>query len=156
MSTSAQDEQHERRRVFAQDQSVRNQGGTMHAFAISDAATPRGRFSEVNAAYVVGSKPTISYPAASSAHQTELPPEPPTGYRIDAMPDFDPGPDVSPAQQLPNPASAVAPSSPVDVERRDVGLGLSQTSGDPAGVHFPSPPVTSRDVHVGSPPLRRF
>jgi hypothetical protein len=34
------------------------------------------------------------------------------------------------------------------------GLGLSQ-AGDSAGVHFPSPPGTSRGVNVGSPALRR-
>ena len=146
MSTSAQDEQAERRRVFAQDQSLRNQGGTMHAHALADAETPRGRFSAVSNAYVVGSKPDVAsaYPAASSAHQTELPPEPPTGYAIDAMPELDPGPDASPlAQSLPNPASA--PTGDV----KPAGLGLS--SGDPA-----TPEKTF--AVVGSPPsrLRRF
>ena len=47
-----------------------------------------GRFAQVNAAKVVGQSPAIAaaYPAASAAHQTELPPEQPLGYRIDAMP----------------------------------------------------------------------
>ena len=52
---SSQEEQAERRRVFAQDQSLRNQGSTLHQHAVADAETPRGRFSVVSNAYVVGS-----------------------------------------------------------------------------------------------------
>jgi hypothetical protein len=50
-----------------------------------------GRFAAVNAAKVVGQSPGIaaSYPAASAAHQTELPPEQPLGYRVDAMPELE-------------------------------------------------------------------
>ena len=105
---SSQEEQIERRRVFAQDQSLPKQATTFHQFAQADANTPRGRFSAVDAAYVIGSKPDVAgayHPAA--AHQRDpCGPEPSLGYAIDAL---DPGP-VSPAQALPNPASAVAPS----------------------------------------------
>jgi hypothetical protein len=85
MSTSAQDEQAERQRVFAQDQSLRS--STFHQHAQADADTPRGRFSAVSNACVVGSQPTVAaaYPAASSAHQTELPPEPSLGFAIDEL-----------------------------------------------------------------------
>jgi len=74
MSTSAQDEQLERRRVFAQDQSLPNPGSTFHAHAQAEAQTPRGRFSAISNAYVVGSKSDVAsaYPAASSAHQVQL------------------------------------------------------------------------------------
>ena len=83
----SQIEQEERRRVFAQDQSLPKQATTFHQFAQADAETPRGRFAAVDAAYVVGSKADIagSYPAASSAHQTELPPEPSLGFAIDEL-----------------------------------------------------------------------
>src|SRR5262249_21082252 len=134
MTTEAQREQHERQRVFAQDQSLRNQGSTFHQHAQADAQTPRGRFSAVDAAYVVGRKPDVAaaYPAPSSAHQTELPPEPALGYRIDAMPDLDPGPS-SAAQGIGDPASDV-PSSriavpPVSMSERAAG---SLPTGDPS------------------------
>jgi hypothetical protein len=62
---SSQEEQIERRRVFAQDQSLPKQATTFHQFAQADANTPRGRFSAVDAAYVIGSKPDVAsaYPA---------------------------------------------------------------------------------------------
>jgi hypothetical protein len=64
----------------------------MHTFAQSDAETPRGRFSAVETSYVIGSKADIAgaYSAASSAHQTELPPENSLGYCIDEMPELEP------------------------------------------------------------------
>jgi hypothetical protein len=75
---SSQEEQAERQRVFAQDQSVQRQATTMHAHAIADAATPRGRFSAVEAAYVVGSTATPQYPQASTPFQRDpVPDEPP-------------------------------------------------------------------------------
>ena len=117
--TSKAEEQAERRRVFAQDQSLPKQATTFHQFAQADADTPRGRFSAVSAAYVVGSKANIaaSYPAASSAHQTELPPEPPLGFDNPAL-------EVSfPSPQAPGPTSEDAPShTPLgDEQRTDVG-----------------------------------
>src|SRR5262249_28765081 len=81
MSTSAQDEQHERRRVFAQDQSLHNQGTTFHQHAQADAETPRGRFSAVSAAHVVGSTATPQYPQASAPFQFDpVPDEPPLSF----------------------------------------------------------------------------
>jgi hypothetical protein len=116
--TSKAEEQAERRRVFA-DQSLPNRASTYNQHAIADAATPRGRFTQVEASTVIGAKADIAgaYSAASAAHQTELPPEPPTGYRIDEL-------EVSfPSPQAPGPTSADAPShTPLgDEQRADVG-----------------------------------
>ena len=110
---SSQEEQAERRRVFAQDQSVQRQATTMHAFAQADAATTRGRFSAHEAATVVGAEPTINYPAASPHQHDPCGQEPPLGFEIDQLePSF-------PSVQAPGePADA-----PLDVER--VGSPLS-------------------------------
>jgi hypothetical protein len=89
--TTDQEEQAERRRVLLQDADVRNQQQASsildHAVAAAN-DTAGGRFAAVNAAKVVGQSPAIaaSYPAASAAHQTELPPEPSLGFSIDEMP----------------------------------------------------------------------
>jgi len=145
---SGQEEQAERRRVFAQDQSLR--ASTYHQHAIADAETPRGRFSAVNAAVVVGSKADVAsmYPAASAAHQTELPKEEPLGYAIDQV--FPDGPDclVDQGQGGADAPLAVSPC----VEQTAPSLSV----GDPApGSAFPPGPARMvRDV--GSPtPLRR-
>jgi hypothetical protein len=70
----------EQRRVFAPDQSEPKQATTMHQFAQADAETPRGRFSAVGAAYVVGSTAIPQYPAASGPFQRDpVPDEPPLG-----------------------------------------------------------------------------
>jgi len=103
---SSQDEQAERRRVFAQDQSLPKQTGTYLSHTHDD--IHQGRFAAMGPAYVVGSKADIAaaYPAASSAHQTELPPEPPTGYAIDEMPEL--GPLATDEAQAPDPTSPLA------------------------------------------------
>jgi hypothetical protein len=131
---SLRQQQEERRRVFTDDQSIPREASTYFQHAVTDAQTPRGRFSAVETSYVVGSKPDISsaYPAAAAAHQIQLPDEPPLGLDNPAL---DPGPLSLPppvAQALPNPAPADATSSSDDYddERRDAGLGLSC---DPAG-----------------------
>ena len=93
--TTDQEEQAERRRVLLQDADVRNQQQASsildHAVAAAN-DTAGGRFAAVNAAKVVGQSPAIaaSYPAASAAHQTELPPEPSLGFSIDEMPGLEP------------------------------------------------------------------
>src|SRR5262245_10740898 len=51
-----------------------------------------------------------AYPAASSAHQTELPKEEALGFEIYAMPELGPSLLAPVAQATPNPAS-VAPST---------------------------------------------
>ena len=121
MSTSQQDEQAERRRVFAQDQFVQRQATTMHAHAIADAAMPRGRFSAVEAVTVVGSKADAAsaYPPAA-AHQCDpVGPEPSLGYRIDEMP-TEAALLSSPPPTDDDPVNAV-PSTPLDVEQRGAG-----------------------------------
>jgi hypothetical protein len=53
MSTSAQDEMAERRRVLLQDASVR-EGSTYHQHAMADAQTPKGRFTAEAHSSIVG------------------------------------------------------------------------------------------------------
>ena len=84
-------DQAERRATLENDRRVREQSkngdtGTFLSHTHIDDAG--GRFSAVNAAKIVGQSPAIaaSYPAASAAHQTELPPEPSLGFSIDEMP----------------------------------------------------------------------
>jgi hypothetical protein len=90
---SKQEEDLERREVFENDRKLReaeqrakDQSGTFLSHTHIDDAG--GRFTAVNAATVIGSGPGVAaaYPAASAAHQTALPDEPLTGYRIDEMP----------------------------------------------------------------------
>jgi hypothetical protein len=93
MVTEHQHEQAERLEVTLQDADVRHQqqqkseATTMHQHAQAHAGdTVGGRFGALGTPYVVGSTPTpaTAYPAASAAHQTELPPdEPPLGFKID-------------------------------------------------------------------------
>jgi hypothetical protein len=110
MSTSAQDEMADRKRVLDNDRKVR-EGTTMHAFSEADAAIAQGRFTQVNAANVVGSKENVaaSYPACSPALAVQLPNEMPTGYRIDAMISDEPS-TASPVEAHGGPADA--PSGP--------------------------------------------
>jgi hypothetical protein len=118
-----QREQEERRRVFAPDQSLPNPGTTFHARAQADAAMPRGRFSAVEAATVVGANPTIEYPAASAAHQIQLPDEPPlSAWDNPALEEPSTGLLSSPVEQT-GPMSD-APSTPLG--QRDVGPSFSQ------------------------------
>ena len=115
-------------RVFAQDQSLRRTS-TFHQHALADADTPRGRFSAVENATVIGSKSGVAsaYPAGPAwcADPGAQCVEPPLG--LDS-PDLEPASLASPAQATPSPASTVAPSIPLGVEQRDAGLGLSSPS----------------------------
>ena len=111
---SSQEEQAERRRVFAQDQSVQRQATTMHAFAQADAATTRGRFSAHEAATVVGAEPTINYPAASPHQHDPCGPEPPLGFEIDQL---------EPSMAFVEAQAGEPADAPLDVER--VGSPLS-------------------------------
>src|SRR5262249_46710838 len=104
------------------------------------------RFAAVASATVIGSKPDVAtaYPAASSAHQTELPAEEPLGYRIDAMLELEPSSSAE--------AQATGPTSD-DPSPLGRGVGLLSRTGDPAR-DIPSPPGTFSNV-AGSLPLRR-
>jgi hypothetical protein len=92
MSPGPEDEvsQAEKRRII-EDEAA----NTMHGRAQAEANIEQGRFTQVTAATVIGSKSGVAsaYPAASSAHQTQLPDEPPTGYAIDEMAPLDPVPE---------------------------------------------------------------
>src|SRR5262249_40164536 len=123
-----QEEQAEKRRTLLNDARVReqsNSGDTGTFLSHTHIDDAGGRFAAVNAAKIVGQLPTIAagYPAASAAHQTELPPEGPLGYSIDAMPGDEPS-TAPPVEATGDPAQA--PSSddggPLDAAGR---------SGDP-------------------------
>jgi hypothetical protein len=145
-----QHDQAERVETLRNDLRVR-QGSTFFAHAQADAQLP-GRFSSVANAFIVGSTPDVaaSYPAASAAHQTELPPEEPLGFEINAMPE--PGPLsllAPPVAQAPDPASADAPLIPLsDGPRADVG-SLSQTD-DPATGGPARPSASPRALRGGA------
>jgi hypothetical protein len=76
---SWQEEQAERRRILREDQPT-----TMHQFALEE-TIPRGRYDEVGKPNILAQSADIAakYPAASAAHQTTLPPEPPLGYSVE-------------------------------------------------------------------------
>jgi len=80
---SSQEQQRDRVETLRQDLSVRRQqeeGGSMHAHALADADTPRGRFSAVSAVHVVGSTAVPQYPQASAPFQFDpVGDEPPLG-----------------------------------------------------------------------------
>jgi hypothetical protein len=129
MSTSKQADDRERREVLENDRQVREQQvTTMHEFALSEANLDLGRYNAVGKQRMVGSTPMAAtiYPAASAAHQVELPPEPPLGYSIDAMPD--PTGVVFPPVAT-GPASATAQPSLRPEEQRS-GAGLLSTAGE--------------------------
>jgi hypothetical protein len=115
-----QEEQAEKRRVMLQDADVRNRSrngdtGTFLSHTHIDDAG--GRFSAVNAAKIVGQSPAIaaSYPAASAAHQTELPPEQPLGFSVDAIPELE-----NPTG-VPSVTAPVATDDPADAPSSDGG-----------------------------------
>jgi hypothetical protein len=102
---------------------------TMHGRAAAEASINTGRFTQVNAAHVVGSEPAVKYPAASSSWQIQLPDEPPLG------PD---NPALEPAVALPaSPAAETggavsAPSPTSGVERPAPSLFSNQTTDEPS------------------------
>jgi hypothetical protein len=94
MGPSDQEDQAEKRRVMLQDADVRanaNRNGDTgtflsHAQAQADEIN-QGRFAAIGKPSVIGSTPTpaTAYPAASAAHQVELPPEPPLSFENPAL-----------------------------------------------------------------------
>jgi hypothetical protein len=114
---SRQEEEQERRETLENDLKVlRERGSTFHQHGLAQAdEINQGRFAATGAPRVVGSTPTPAsqYPAASAAHQTELPPEQPLGFAIDQMPSDEPSAGLSAVQAT---GGAAAPSAPPDVE----------------------------------------
>ena len=148
---SVRQQQEESRRVFAPDQSIPRQATTMQAFALAEAATPRGRFSAVETATVVGAQPTVNYPAAAAHQHDPCGPEPSLGYRIDAM---EPSTDFSSASPVEQTGGPTDPATPLAVERG--GSPLSQ-SDDPTTEVNPQRHFTPRGRVGSSPvPYRRF
>jgi len=146
---SRQEEEQERRETLENDRLMREQqrGSTFHQHGLSQAAElSGGRFAATGAPRVIGSTPSPAsqYPAASSAHQTELPREEPLGIDINAMPELEPAFPLALAQdpgasERDASSSAVAPAD--DVER---GSGApSSPLGGPASKRglsaFPAP-----------------
>jgi hypothetical protein len=137
---SRQEEEAERRATLENDRLVREQqqrGSTFHQHAQAQAdELSQGRFAATGAPRVIGATPSpaAQYPAASAAHQTELPPEQPLGYRVDAMPGDDSLEAPSFAQgQLGAPAADDAPSSefsPPTVDDIEPGAGAPPFSKD--------------------------
>jgi hypothetical protein len=130
---SSQEEQIVRRRVFAQDQSLPNQASTFHQHALADAQTPRGRFSAVDAATVVGSKPEVAcaYPAASAHQRDPCGQEPPLGFSVEAMPEHE------------------------TLEQFSSFLPAQGNSGDAAVAPSTTPSPGLMSEHAASPPLSR-
>jgi hypothetical protein len=128
--TEYQREQDERLEVMRQDADLRRQGTTMHQHAQAQAdELSGGRFGAMGRPNVIGSTALPKYPAASAAHQTALPPEPPLGYSVDAMPlETSASPSV---EATGAPAGAATPSDPLaDGELGDAGASLSQEGRD--------------------------
>jgi hypothetical protein len=131
-------DQAERKTVLENDRKIleqQQQGSTFKAFADAEARIP-GRFESIAAAHVVGSTsdPAQAYPAASTAHQTNLPPEPPTGYCVDEMTPLEPSAVFSSPVEHLAPAGAPTSSSVAPPPLVD---GADQASD--AGASFSSP-----------------
>jgi hypothetical protein len=109
-------EQEESRRVFAE--SLPRKATTMHAFALADAATPRGRYTEQERSTVVGANPVIDYPAGPAwcADPGSQLLEPPLGFDNPAL---EPSTVFSSCSPVEQPDGPLAPStkSPSAVSR---------------------------------------
>jgi len=143
----SQIDQEERRRTLQNDVRVREQTGTYLSHTHDD--IHQGRFAAIGPAQVIGSKADVAsaYPAASSAHQVELPPEPPTGYCID---------DMEPLEQPPAlPAQGNSGDAPSPTPLCDVAASPF-SSGDPGDGLVSQPSKHAPERAPGSSPLRRF
>jgi hypothetical protein len=145
---SSQEEQEERRRTLQNDVRVREQqreqGSTYLAHTHSDLG---GRYSAVGAQTIVGAQPITNYPAASAAHQIQLPDEPPLGCDNPAL---DP-PDLKPSFALPE-AQATSPTSePFTAPLGDdlVGSFSGDQTTEETSSHLPA-------SVGGSPTYRRY
>ena len=145
---SSQEEQILRKRTLENDRRVREQQGTtMHAFAQADVDIG-GRYpGALGTPHIVGSTAVPIYPAAPAHQSDPVGLEPPNPEPLELRPE---------AQG--NSGDAVDASSSGTPLADDVERTASpSSSGDPAVVHFPSPPGTSSsDVNAGSLPFRRL
>jgi len=125
-----------KRRVLANDQSVREQqqASTYFQHAVTEADEPRGRFQNASGTTtVIGRTPIPQYPelpANSPSHHDPVPDEPPLGFAINEMAPLEPS-----VVEVTDPASADAPSVflPVpDVPRTDAGPFSNKEEDDDA------------------------
>jgi hypothetical protein len=98
---SSQIDQQERKEILRNDQRVREQGSTFHAFAQADAELP-GRFGAISKTQIVGANALPIYPAASAHQYDPCGPEPALGFSVEEM--IPVGSDCS--SQGPGPAEA--------------------------------------------------
>jgi hypothetical protein len=134
---SKQVEQAERRATLENDRRVREQTGTFFSHTHDD--IHQGRFAAIGPATVVGSTQFPPYPAASAAHQIQLPDEPPLGLDNPAL-----GPDDQGQSGAVVPLASSPCVEPAPLTSHD----------DPAGTNFPSRPARNpRDP--GRPLFRR-
>ena len=152
--TTDQEEQAEKRRVVLQDADVRNQsrnGNTGTFLSHAQAAandTGGGRFAALGNPTVVGASEATRYPAASAAHQTELPPEPSLGFSVDEMPELEPSAvsvSLPAVEQLGDPAAA--PSSDVGSPATPSGGSVFERAGSSLSSETES---EVGDQHLGS------
>jgi hypothetical protein len=148
---SSQEEQFERLRVFAQDNSLREKTGTYLSHTHDD--IHQGRFAAIGPAVVIGTKAGVAsaYPAAAAHQHDPCGPEPALGYSVDAMPDLEVASLVS------TPQATGGPTDPATSLAVDRGSPLSsenmaaQCMSQMASAGKPSDVRTER-----SPTYRRF
>ena len=146
---SRQEEEAERRATLENDLKVLEQqrGSTFHQHGVSQASElSGGRFAATGSPRVIGSTASVAaqYPAASGAHQTELPLEPPLGYSIEDMTGLENPADSSSSVSLSaGTGGAAAPSATSDVEPAPSSSSLDGPDG------FISQPTTVRGERAG-------
>jgi len=124
-------DQAERQAVLENDRKVleAQRGSTLHQHGLAQAnELSGGRFAATGAPRVIGSTAGVAaqYPAASSAHQTELPKEPSLGYSVDDMPGLENPTGVSSSVTTPiGPGPAEAPSTTTT----SLSLGVEHAAG---------------------------
>jgi len=136
-----------------QQEQEREQATTFHQHAVADAETPRGRFTAVAQASVIGSKPDVAsaYPAAAAAHQIQLPDEPPlSAYE---NPGFEPS-TVNPSAPVEATSPADAPTALPSVER-DAGLLSPENMVAQCMSQLSSSSARGDDVRIERPPFTR-
>jgi hypothetical protein len=146
---SSQEEMEDRKRVLENERKLR-EGGTMHAHALADASTPMGRFTQVNATSVVGSRADVAgaYPACSPALAVQLPDESPTGYAIGAV---EPSTVVTDVEAHGGPADAPASSLAfLSVERAGPSSSMAAQGKSQTSIRD-----TVEEVRLERPPYRR-
>jgi hypothetical protein len=158
MTTSDQEEQAERRRVLLQDadlrrrqqeQAQREQSGTYLSHTHDDLSG--GRFAALGNPTIVGSTEATRYPAASAAHQIQLPDEPPLGFD---NPELEPS--FASLASVQDPGGAAARSSPADVEPAPPSSPVDDPASAPSGgssVQQPSGGLVSE--RAGSSPSQK-